>query len=278
MTHKKSVTVAALCSAIILAWRPAGATPDSTIPDISHADTGWFPVGDDFLPPSSGPGPVVSDPTHPYYSNQSGRQVTYRVADLTNPILKPWVVARLKIANANALSGHVPFSPRETCWPAGVPAFDVFSRLRPVYFLERPNEVVIINEGDAQARHVYMNVPHSKNPKPSWYGESVGRYENGDLVIDTIGLNDKTYVDNYLAPHTTALHVVERFHPEADGKTLNLTLTVDDPGAFNASWTARQIYHRMPQDKMQEDVCAENNVDYFGQGYLPIPEAKTRDF
>ncbi len=246
--------------------------------NLSHSDTGWFPVGDDFIPPGSGPGPVVSDPAHPYYSNQSGRQATYRVADLKNPILKPWVIDRLKIANANSISGQVPFSPRETCWPAGVPGFDVFSRLRPVYFLQRPNKVVIINEGDQQSRRVYLNVPHSDHPKPSWYGESVGHYENGDLVIDTIGLNDKTYVDNYLTPHTTALHVVERFHPDASGNTLDLTISVEDPGAFNAIWTARQIYHRRPQKVMEEAVCAENNVDFFGQGFLPIPEAKAPDF
>ncbi len=51
---------------------------------------------------------------------------------------------------------------------------------------------------DFQLRRVYLNLPHSANPKPSWYGESVGHYENGDtLVVDTIGLNDRTYVDNY---------------------------------------------------------------------------------
>lgn len=251
---------------------------DSGIPDLSYSDSGWFPVGDDFIPPASGPGPVVSDPAHPYYSNQSGRQPTYRVADLSNPILKPWVKARLQMANANALSGHVPFSPRETCWPAGVPGYDVFSRLRPVYFLQRANEVVIINEGDQQVRHVFLNVPHSKAPKPSWYGESIGHYDNGDLLIDTIGLNDKSFVDNYLTPHTTALHVVERFHPEPDGQTLDLTLTLDDPGAFNMPWTARQVFHRRPQKIMEEAVCAENNVDFFGQGFLPIPEARATDF
>ncbi len=273
-----SRTIPFVVLAVVFAGSGAGAVSDSTMPDMSHADTGWFPVGDDFLPPASGPGPVVSDPAHPYYSNQSGRQPTWRVAELKNPILKDWVVKRLRAANANALAGHVPFSPRETCWPAGVPAYDVFSRLRPVYFLERPNEVVIINEGDAQVRHVFMNVPHSKNPKPSWYGESVGHYDRGDLVIDTIGLNDKTFVDNYLTPHTTALHVVERFHPEPDGKTLDLTITVDDPGAFNTAWSARQIYHRRAQPIMEEDACAENNVDFFGKGYLPVPEARTPDF
>jgi hypothetical protein len=249
-----------------------------TISDFSHADTGWFPVGDDFLPPASGPGPVVSDPAHLYYSNQSGRQPTDRVADVNNPILKPWVAERLKKSNAESLAGRVPYSPRETCWPAGVPGFDVFSRLRPVYFLERPGEVLLINEGDQQVRHVQMDVPHTKNLKPSWYGESVGHYENGELVVDTIGLNDKTFVDNYLTPHTTALHVVERFKLADAGKTLQLSLTVEDPGAFNMPWAARQIYHRKPQEKMQEAVCAENNVDFFNKGYVPVPEANKPDF
>lgn len=259
-------------------WHAARGDTGTSIPALGYSDTGWFPVSDDFQPPPSGPGPVMSDPAHPYYSNQSGRQATWRVADLNNPVLLPWVKDRLAKANANSLAGQVPFSPRETCWPAGVPGYDVFSRLRPVYFLQRPNEVVIINEGDQQFRHVWMNVPHSSNPKPSWYGESTGRYDHGDLVVDTIGLNDKTYVDNYLTPHTTALHVIERFHLEPSGKQLDLTVTVSDPGAFTTPWTARQVYRREPHGTMEEAVCAENNTDFFGRGFLPIPEAKAPDF
>ena len=255
------------------------AGPNRAIPVFSSADTGWFPVSDDFQPPLSGPGPVISDPAHPYYSNQSGRQPTNRIADLTNPILKPWVVERLKKANDETLAGRIPFSPRETCHFAGVPGFDVFSRLRPVYFLQTPKEVTIINEGDQQSRRVYLNVPHSKNVKPSWYGESVGHYEGDELVVDTIGMNDKTYVDNYLTPHTTQLHVVERFKMIDGGKTLQASITVEDPGAFNMAWSARQRYRREPQEKMQEAVCAENNVDFFGyEGYFPVPEADKADF
>jgi hypothetical protein len=257
----------------------ASHTADSgAVPDFAHADTGWFPVGDDFLPPLSGPGPVVSDPAHPYYSNQSGRQPTDRVADLTNPILKPWALERMGKSNAATLAGKIPFSPRETCRPAGVPGFDVFSRLRPVYFLQTPKEITIINEGDQQSRRVYLNVPHSKNPKPSWYGESVGHYEGDTLVIDTIGLNDKTYVDNYLTPHTTQLHVVEHFHLIDGGKMLEATITVEDPGAFAMKWSARQRYRREPQETMQEAVCAENNVDFFAQGYFPVPQADRPEF
>ena len=125
-------------------------------------------------------------------------------------------------------------------------------------------------------RRVYLNVPHSPNPKPSWYGESVGHYENGDtLVVDTIGLNDKTFVDLYLTPHTEQLHVVERFKLAPGGKMIELTITVEDEGAFTTPWSARQTYNQEPQAKMEEAICAENNVDVFNQGYVPPPEAKS---
>jgi len=56
--------------------------------------------------------------------------------------------------------------------------------------------------------------------KPSWYGESVGHYEGDTLVVDTIGQNTKTYVDNYRTPHSEKLHVTERFHLTNEGKNL----------------------------------------------------------
>src|SRR4051812_28420565 len=103
------------------------ASQDSAkIPDLGGAGYGWFSVGDDLLPPRSGAGPVVSDPAHPYQSNTSGRQPTFRIADVNNPVLRPWVVDQLKRSNAGVLSGKVPFNARERCWPAGVPGFEVF--------------------------------------------------------------------------------------------------------------------------------------------------------
>jgi hypothetical protein len=85
-----------------------------------------------------------------------------------------------------------------------------------------------------RTRHVFMNVPHTNNPAPSWYGESVGHYEGDTLVVDTIGQNDKTFVDGYRTPHTTQLHVVERFRVVKGGRGLDVSFTVD------ASW-ARSI-------------------------------------
>ena len=137
----------------------------------------------------------------------------------------------MKKANDDVLAGKIPFTARERCWPGGVPNIDIYERDRPIYFLQTPDEVLIITEYDQQVRHIQMNVPHSKNPKPSWYGESVGHYEGDTLVVDTTGLNDKTFVDNYRTPHTTALHVVERFTLLDGGKALEAEISVDDPGA-----------------------------------------------
>src|SRR5436305_9038993 len=94
----------------------------------------------------------------------------------------------------------------------------------------------MICRGDKQVRHVYMNVPHSARPKPSWFGESVGHYEGDTLVVDTIGLNAKTFVDNYRTPHSEQLHVVERFRLIDGGRRMEARIRVEDPGAFNAPW------------------------------------------
>ena len=63
-----------------------------------------------------------------------------------------------------------------------------------------------------------------------------------------------------------------------DGKTLQLSVSVEDAGAFNTIWQAKQTLQKRPQEKMQEAVCAENNVDFFGKGYVPVPESKRPDF
>jgi len=212
----------------------------------------------------------------PYVPNGQG-QPTYRVADLTNPILKPWAVEKMKKANDDVLAGKVPYITRERCWPAGVPGFTVYTRVQPIYFLQTPKQVVILNQLNQQFRHIYLDVPHSQKPKPSWYGESVGHYEGDELVVDTIGLNDKTTVDNYRTPHTDQIHVVERFKMIDGGKTLQAVVTVDDPGTFNMPWSAVQRWRRVERE-MPEDICAENNFAFFDYDVVPIPQAKQTDF
>jgi hypothetical protein len=290
LNAKSQGLLAGVVSAAMLVW-PAIAADSTAIPNFSpDSRTGWIagvpdgqaPIGDEFLPPPSGPGPVTFDKAHPYIDNalsrRTGKPSTNRVADLSNPILQPWVREELRKVNERSLTETMLWTPKERCWPIGVPGFLVYP-VTPVYFLQTPEQVVMIWEEDHMARHVYLTDRHSPNPKPSWFGESIGHYENGDtLVIDTIGLNAKTFVDNYRTPHTEQLHVVERFRIIDGGKALEAIAYVEDPGAFTMPWSAMQRYRRAERGPMAEAVCAENNATFFNYEVEPIPTADKPDF
>jgi len=252
--------------------KPPNFAPDSL--------TGWLAPDDEFIPPPDGPGPIKSDPAHPYvsfYKFPRNPRPSFRVADLTNPILQPWTRERLRKVNERSLSGQVVAIPKERCWPVGVPAF-LLLPATPLYFLQTPKEVSIVWMQDHQVRRVYLDVPHAAHVKPSWFGESVGHYDGDTLVVDTIGISANSYVDNYQTPHTEQLHVIERFHMIDDGKTLEVNVHVEDPGAFTTPWNAIQRYRRVQQSPLSEIVCAENNDDHFHHGLEPMPEADKPDF
>jgi hypothetical protein len=256
---------------------PAVAQQKATPPDFSSS--GWVGLngGGPFFEPVPGhvPGPVTQDPAHPFVPNGVGRQPTFRIADLTNPNLKPWVKEIMKKDNDEVLAGKIAFTPSQSCVPAGVPGFLALGgNQNPYWFLQTPKEVSIMRAADSQVRRVYLDVPHSANPKPSWYGESVGHYEGDALVIDTIGLNTKSFVDNYRTPHTEKLHVVERWRMVEDRKFLEATVTVDDPDTYYEPWSGMRRYRRVAR-QFEEEICAENNQHLFD---YKIPVASKPDF
>jgi hypothetical protein len=267
--------VAGLIAAVPTA--PAVAQQKATPPNFSSSEFGWVRVGQggpDFDAVVGEIPPVASDPAHPFVNNGGGRQATYRIADLNNPNLKPWVKEHMKKDNDEVLAGKIAFSARASCMPAGVPGFMAYGGPTPLYFVQTPKQVTMIFSGDHQVRRVYMDVPHSENPKPSWYGESVGRYEGDTLVVDTIGQNTSTVVDPYRTPHTERLHVVERWTMTEGGKGLEVVFKVDDPDSFYQPWWGKRRYRRV-QEQMAEDACAENNQHLFD---YHIPVADKPDF
>src|ERR1700722_10011127 len=120
-------TGAAAAIAILAAGTAFAADGAKTIPNFMYTDkTGWQldrSLGPDDLlpPPGGGPGPVTYDRRYPYVPNGSGGQSTYRVADLSNPILQDWLKLSMQKANDEVIAGKVPFRARERCWPVGVP-------------------------------------------------------------------------------------------------------------------------------------------------------------
>jgi hypothetical protein len=252
------------------------------IPDLASVSFAWLAVGADWREPSAGAGhgPIKPDPDHPFHSNVDGPgQVTTRLGDYKDSVLKPWAAAQMLASNEEILSGKrsVPFAAQARCWPGGVPG-QLLYPAEPFYFIQTPKQVWMIWQRDHMVRRIYLTDKHSESVTPSWFGESIGHYDNGELVVDTIGLSTKnSYVDNFRTPHTEKEHVVERFKVAADGKMLEASVVVDDPDTFNAPLHMVQRWRKV-NNTLLETVCAENNADFFHQNLFPLPEAEKADF
>jgi hypothetical protein len=274
-----------VCACAATAPSFAADPAQNPVANVSSAEFPWIPTNGEFLPPAGGLGPITYDKAHPHIvptPNNRGDivQRPLALADVSNPNLKPWVVEYLKKANEDLLAGKLRYASRASCMPSGVPMFLIYGAgFQPIYFIQTRSKVLMINSGDTQVRRVYLNVSHSEHLKPSWYGESVGHYDGDELVVDTIGFNDRTFLDDsYNVPHTTQLHVTERFKPSEDGKMLQVSFTVDDPGAFNAPWSGIVRYRRAASaGRLTEQPCAENNRDASGNQYS-TPIATKADF
>jgi hypothetical protein len=270
----------------VLAPATAARAESGQIPDFASAEHGWQSNVADWQDPPAGHGhgPIKPDPAHPFNSNanalRTGTQPSLRIGNAKDPVLKPWAAAEMQASNDEALRGErqVPFAAQARCYPGGVPGQLLFP-FEPFYFIQTPKEVWMIWQRDHQVRRVFLTDQHSEHLTPSWFGESIGHYENGDtLVVDTVGLStDKSYIDNFRTPHTDKLHVVERFTIEPGGKFLSAIATVEDPGTFNEPLTMKQRWAKT-NGSMQETVCAENNQDFFHQNLFPVPTADKPDF
>ncbi len=274
----------AMVASLALAADTAAPRLPSGVPDLSSSNMGWASDGVEFLPvPGEKFVPITNDPAHPFCGNRispkCGNRITAPVGDTSNPILQPWVAAAMKKTNAEILAGKESFEAMSRCWPGGVPGMMLFTA-EPAYFLQTPKEVTILYSRGPHIRHVFMNAEHAKNPAPTWLGDSVGHYEGDELVIDTTGLSDKTFVDWYHTPHTTQLHVIERYKLVDGGRRMQGMVTVEDPGAFTTKWSGLHYFtkHNTPIAD-SESICAENNdANYFHEDQVPIPQTKTPDF
>jgi hypothetical protein len=182
--------------------------------------------GIDFKPIPGKTPPVSFDPAYPQRGEGNQRGVMERMSDAENANLKDWAKVTMRKYNQDVLDGHRAFSSQSRCWPGGTPGQLLFPA-EPIFFVQTPKEVWIIWQRQQEVRRIYLNQQHSRNPKPSWFGESVGHYENGELVIDTIGFLDKhmfDFVDNWRTPHTKDMHVVERWKLIDGGKGIEATV------------------------------------------------------
>lgn len=135
-----------------------------------------------------------------------------------------------------------------------------------ITFIQTPKVVYILYEYTKVWRAVPLNAAHPADPDSTWMGDAVGKYEGDTLVIDTIGFNDKTWLDQSGHPHSDAMHVIERFRRVSQGK-LELNVTIDDPKAYTKTFSASKMYN-LSQGPMGETLCAYSEMKQFQENVV----------
>jgi hypothetical protein len=268
----------------------------ASIPDFSGV--WWHPSLPGFEPLASGPTSLTNRSRRNGVSNYD-----QLVGDYTNPILRQQAAEIVKNFGELSLKGITFPSPANQCWPEPVPY--IYKNFAMLIF-QQPDRITIIYDQDHEVRHVRLNEPHPIQVTPSWYGNSVARYEGDTLVIDTVGTKTNrpfAMIDLYGTPYTEKLHVVERYRLldyedakeglERDakenqqppvgidrnyrGKHLQIHFTVEDEGVFTTPWSATITYGR-GSTEWPETVCAENTQEYYNHKESDVPRADKPDF
>jgi hypothetical protein len=155
-------------------------------------------------------------------------------------------------------SGLSKDDPEGNCLPAGVPRISPF----PQKFVQTKDLFVILDEGNVHSyRQIFLDGRgHGKGLDNLWMGHSIGKWDGDTLVVDSVGFNDKTWLNGQGLPHSDKLHVTEKY-TRPDLGHVNVEITIDDPGALTEphTFTRQFIYH--DNWELLEYVCNEFNID-----------------
>ena len=122
------------------------------------------------------------------------------------------------------------------------------------------DRILIIFEYQALLRQIFIDGrKHPDDLEPTYMGHSIGKFEGDTLVVDTVGFNDKTWLDPMGLPHSDAMHLTERIR-RVDHDTLVDEYTIDDPKAYTQPWKATRTFKLKPDWQIKEYVCTENNL------------------
>jgi hypothetical protein len=149
--------------------------------------------------------------------------------------------------------------PLSRCLPPGVPLITAIPV--PFKIVQLPGMIVILYEAWTTFRQIFTDgrkLP--EDPNPTWMGYSIGTWDGDTLVVDTTGLNDKSWLDLMGHPHTEALHVIERYRRSDLGR-MEIQITIDDPGAYLKPWTVTESSRLFPDTELLEFICNENEKD-----------------
>jgi hypothetical protein len=143
------------------------------------------------------------------------------------------------------------------CFPHGMPR--LMESPYPIEIVQTPGRVTFLHEVAHNVRRIYLDSPHPANLRHTFLGDSRGHWEGDTLVVDTIGMNDRTFIDDEGSSHSTREHTIERFRKIEGGAKLEMIMTVEDPVTLEHPYSYRRVYDWRPDVRPQEYVCEENN-------------------
>lgn len=205
-----------------------------------------------FLPVAQRP-----DPSTPSFNGKWAMAAPIRAletADGKEPPLLPAAKEKYAKNKANPKS-----DPIANCWIQGVPRITYAPY--PMLISQDKDRVNLVYETNHTFRIVSLHRPLPKwddSLDPHWLGYSAGHWDGKTLVIDTIGQNDKTWLDYSGLPHSEKLKVEERY--TLDGKDrINGELTITDPETFSKPWSTKFTLVRQPGYDLKESVCVRDH-------------------
>ena len=167
--------------------------------------------------------------------------------------MTPWAEALYLQRRANQSKDD----PEGLCLPEGAARHDPY----PFKTIQTPKLIVILYEGNVHSyRQIFLDRGHPKDLDKNWWGDSIGHWEGNALVVDTVGLNDRTWLDQVGHPHSDQLHVTERY-TRPDAGHISLRITIDDPIAYTHPWSVTEVSRALPNWEIHKYVCNENNKD-----------------
>jgi hypothetical protein len=158
----------------------------------------------------------------------------------------PGAIELLPQARDQAKSVDLKEDPWKMCQPVG-PFRMLAEEQTKMELVPVSAKIVMLFEdlSHGMLRTIYLKRGHPQKLEPDWLGDSIGRWENGTLVVDTIGFNDKTWLNEQGAQHSDVLHLVERIRPVLDGQYLEYKVVAEDPKTLVKPYSYTRYYKKL---------------------------------
>lgn len=177
-----------------------------------------------------------------------------RVTSHEDVPFQPWAAELVRYRRSS------PLEPHTRCHPSGGPRQWLTPYGAEIVEIPELERIYIFDIGGPHTyREIYMDGrAHPKDFMPTYYGHSVGHWEGDTLVIDSVGYNERFWMDRGQTPHTEDLHMIERL-TRTSMNAMKYEVTVDDPNVYTEPFTAELQMNYMPDSELFEYVCQDNN-------------------